>query len=468
MKMKNIYIGLLCGCLAITTLSCDDFLTENPSVSISDSQAFTSASDFENNLSGAYYTMGRYGVMGRDFLAMGDACSDAASHNAASGNFRHLALWDVLDTNADLEYMWQQGYQAIDRASRIIANADMVADMPESSQIKVNGVIAQAYAIRGFVTFWLTNIWGLPYSEANASALGVVNVSTPVQAGETVSRNTVKENYEHVLSDIAKAKEYYGKNGVADPGVFYFNPTALVAFEARVKLFMKDYSGAITAAQSVLDSFDGALATTTEDYSEQWSSSTTSSEDIFRIRKSATDNLGSNSLSTLYQLYGLRVTPSIIAEYPASDIRLEVISQDGGKFAGTDEGRDATNIPVFRLSEMYLTLAEAYAEQGQYKTAKDYLIALATARNAAYDVAAVPETSGILSFIRQERKLELLQEGFRYFDVRRWGEKITVAAGKYTNFDAAKFCYPIPAGEVNAGFGVTQTEGWSANLPKLN
>ncbi len=466
MKKKNIVSWLLYGCLIVTAVSCDDFLTENPTTSISDSEAFTSASDFVNNLSGTYYTLGRYGVMGRDVIAMGDACSDAASHNAASGNFRHLALWDVLDTNADLETMWQQIYQAIDRASRIIANADMVTDMPESSQIKVNGAIAQAYAIRAFATFWCVNIWGLPYNETNASTLGIVNVTEPVAAGATVSRNTVKENYEHVLSDIQKAKEYYSKNGVEDPGVFYFNPTALTAFEARVKLFMKDYSGAITAAQSVLDSFDGALATSTDVYTEEWSSSTASSEDIFLLKKSATDNPGSNSLSTLYQLYGLRVTPSIIAEYPATDIRLEAISRDGGKFSGTDEGRDASNIPVFRLPEMYLTLAEAYAEQGQYKTAKDYLVTLATARNAAYDAASVPETVDILSYIRQERKLELLQEGFRFFDARRWGIKIRVAAGKYTNFDAAKFCYPIPAGEVNSGFGVTQTQGWSANLPK--
>ena len=424
--MKNIFSWIVCGCLVVGSTSCDAFLPENPSVSIPDTEAFSSASDFVNNLSGTYYTLGRYGMMGRNIIAMGDACSDAASHNAASGNFRHLALWDVLDTNTDLEYIWQQGYETIDRASRIIANADMVADMPASSQAEVNSSIAQAYAIRAFVTFWLTNIWGLPYSDANASTLGVVNVVEPVAAGTTVSRNTVKENYDHILSDIQKAKEFFAKEDVEEPGVFYFNPTALIAFEARVKLFMKDYAGAITAAQSAIDAFGGSLATTTDAYTAEWTSSTASSEDILLFRKSATDNPGSNSLSTLYQLYGLRVTPSVIAEYPGTDIRVKVISQDGGKFAGTDEGRNANNIPAFRLSELYLTLAEAYAERGDYAAAKENLLTLATARNPQYNAAAVPATAGIVPFIRQERKLELLQEGFRFFDARRWGEKITV------------------------------------------
>ena len=35
-----------------------------------------------------------------------------------------------------------------------------------------------------------------------------------------------------------------------------------------------------------------------------------------------------------------------------------------------------------------------------------------------------------------------------------------------SNFDISKFVYPVPASEVNAGFGVLQTTGWDANLPK--
>ncbi len=58
------------------------------------------------------------------------------------------------------------------------------------------------------------------------------------------------------------------------------------------------------------------------------------------------------------------------------------------------------------------------------------------------------------------------QEGHRFLDARRLGEKISVGNGTYKNFDVSKFVYPIPAKEVNAGFGVVQTTSWDANLPK--
>ena len=66
----------------------------------------------------------------------------------------------------------------------------------------------------------------------------------------------------------------------------------------------------------------------------------------------------------------------------------------------------------------------------------------------------------------KERILELVHEGHRFFDARRLGKIISVADGSYTNFNIAKFVYPIPSFEVNSGFGVIQTEGWSNNLPR--
>ena len=72
----------------------------------------------------------------------------------------------------------------------------------------------------------------------------------------------------------------------------------------------------------------------------------------------------------------------------------------------------------------------------------------------------------LIDAIDKERKLELVQEGHRFFDARRLGKIISVADGSYTNFNIAKFVYPIPSFEVNSGFGVIQTEGWSNNLPR--
>ena len=118
------------------------------------------------------------------------------------------------------------------------------------------------------------------------------------------------------------------------------------------------------------------------------------------------------------------------------------------------------------MPELYLTIAEAEAAQGNYAAAKEALGTLLAARYTDFDAASLPTDASLVTRIRTERNKELIQQGFRWYDARRWGEKISVSAGAYKNFDIAQFVYPIPANEINAGYGVTQTENWSAAMPK--
>ena len=107
--------------------ACDDFLTESPSVSIPDTEAFQKASDFTNNLHGMYYAMESSRFLGRDVQILGDACADLVNHSNSTGHWRQLAHWQVYDTDGYLQDIWQYGYQVIDRAARIIANADKIS-----------------------------------------------------------------------------------------------------------------------------------------------------------------------------------------------------------------------------------------------------------------------------------------------------------------------------------------------------
>lgn len=455
-----------CGSLLIGFTACDDFLTESPSVSIPDGEAFQKASDFTNNLHGMYYAMESSRFLGRDVVILGDACADLVNHSNSTGHWRQLAHWQVYDTDGYLQDIWQYGYQVIDRAARIIANADMVSEMPDADQPKVNEVIAEAYAARALAMSYMVQIWGLPYNDANAGKPGIVNVTMPVGEGEQVSRATVSENYKQILSDIEQAKAYFAKEGVESAGAFYMNPAATFALEARVRLHMHDYAGAVTAAQQAIAATDGELIDNAADFEARWRSSNDSSEDLFIIRQSATDNLGANSIHTMFNNYGLSINADFLATYGENDIRTEVMNMDAGKFIGTSEGANANSIPVLTLPELYLTIAEAEAAQGNYAAAKEALGTLLATRYTDFDAASLPTDASLVTRIRTERNKELIQQGFRWYDARRWGEKISVSAGAYKDFDIAKFCYPIPANEINAGYGVTQTENWSAAMPQ--
>lgn len=147
----------------------------------------------------------------------------------------------------------------------------------------------------------------------------------------------------------------------------------------------------------------------------------------------------------------------------------------GGKFYfGGGNTAYATNY-IVNVPEMYLIIAEANLRGTtvDLNAAKEALFKVAK-RNSAITVDDLGSTKDeVFAFLKNERARELFQEGFRLYDLRRWDEKADVYADnlddvsyKFTNFAISEFCYPIPASEVNAGFGVEQTADWSNFLPK--
>lgn len=470
MTMKKILFALLTGWMAISFTACDDFLTETPSTSVPTEEALVTTQDFQNALNGVYYTLGSYRFLGRDVLAIGDAPTDITSHSVATSHFYDIFRYQILDTNSYIEEIWAYGYWAIDRCARIIKEGTSFKEVTKGDLAEVEGCIAQAYAIKALCSFYLTNMFGLPYSEANKTTLGIVNITEPVPAYSQVSRVSVEQNYSLILDDITKAKEYYAKEGVENVGKQYMNTAAVAALEARVKLYMKNYEGAITAAQEAITLSGGTIVSTKEDYKNMYTTLAVSTEDIFFIAKAEDDYLSANALNTLWNKYGLSINSATIAEYSSNDIRLALLggTWTGGKMRGITTNNQISNLPVFRLPEMYLIQAEAYAKQStpNYGKAKEKLLEVASKRNPDLDDNEIAEDQTVIDAIDKERKLELVQEGHRFFDARRLGKIISVADGSYTNFNIAKFVYPIPSFEVNSGFGVIQTEGWSDNLPR--
>lgn len=80
----------------------------------------------------------------------------------------------------------------------------------------------------------------------------------------------------------------------------------------------------------------------------------------------------------------------------------------------------ATRRPYIRMAELYLNLAECYAALGQTSEALANL-------NVIRERAGIPDlTSSDLSvmsltdWVRNERFVELFEEGHRYYDLRRW------------------------------------------------
>ncbi len=115
------------------------------------------------------------------------------------------------------------------------------------------------------------------------------------------------------------------------------------------------------------------------------------------------------------QLYArdYTVTGFFTKKYIAPELRISSVT-------GSDNRKNYAK-PLFRLAELYLNVAECYAELGETDNALRYL-------NPIRRRAGVPELTAddvtadmtIVDWVRNERFIELWGEGHRYYDVRRW------------------------------------------------
>lgn len=469
--MKNIKILAIGAALTLGLASCGDaYFDVDMDQNKTSETAFNTAQDVKNGMIGAYYALGNYRFYGNYVVALGDMASDIATASSSTGHFFAINSYGITDTNGELDEIWDYGYKVIDRATRAINGAEKIMEngVSEDDGYAIYSYMSQCYALRALSTFTLTNIFGLPYKAGQKnSQLGIIRVEEkPWTITDEVHRSSVEDCYAQVLRDIANAKEYYADeeemNGAPQ---FYFNMAAIYALEARVNLFMGNYTAAKTAAQNAIDE-RGSDGATAANYVSMWSSNAISPEDILTINKTNDDNLSANALNTLYGSYKGGLTNFTVSKFGENDYRAGVLENYAYKFCGLPTAQAVSNIPIFRVSEMYLILAECEAQLGNIDEAKEALFF--TAQRDA-DIAStddLPSTKEeLMSFINDERIRELYLEGHRWYDARRQGLKITVATTKQ-NFDIAKFVYPIPASEINAGYGTEQNEGWSDNLPK--
>lgn len=200
------------------------------------------------------------------------------------------------------------------------------------------------------------------------------------------------------------------------------------------------------------------------------------------------DNWSANSCGTLWSTYSYGPNGYMQSLMADTDVRTSIWEFEtddygdtyfnSGKFGAFASGNPAygTNY-LINAPEMYLNQAEGYLRQAtpDITSVQEALLVVAKRNTAITSVADLPSTSAdLMKFIQDERARELFQEGHRLWDLRRWDITANLyATGSWTdieymikNFKVSDCVYPIPNDEINAGFGVKQTEGWFNTFPE--
>jgi hypothetical protein len=437
--------------------------------------AIKSDADLNVMLNGMYSGLRATDLYGRTLPVKGDLAADNVYLRTGNSG-RYLPFRDFNETTANSEAnnVWNDAYSVIKSANQVI-NSTL------ASSKSVDELKGEAYAVRALMHFELVRNFAHPYTVAPNDP-GVPIVTQFVQ-NALPPRNTVKEVYTQIISDLTKAFTLVTLNQgevltISTTGQTrtmtseYFSKYAVKALLAKVYLTMGDWANAKTAALDVINN-SGFSLVDTGDYTAYWADPSARAdkvETLFEISSDAADNNQSDQLSSFYDYevppvgYGdLWITNDLYNQYSPTDVRTSVIivgQAPGGqtiyvnnKYSNTTNSSDKDDTKVLRFADVVLILAEAYANLNDDANALLWLNDLAQNRDPAFGGYS---SSGaqLKADIINERRKELAFEGDRYWDLMRLNLPITNHIKNQIPFTP----FPISVNDIHRIFPIPQTE----------
>ena len=402
---------------------------------------------------------------GRNCIIYGEVRADNCFVNGNSGRFVTVGKMSVSPDGNYAMNTWSEIYKVIASANMLIQQD--IASI-EGNPDLIRHIIGQAYVVRAMAHFDLLKLFGQQHAGGN---LGIPYVTDyiPAYTGEQIAppREEVASNRESVMADINAGLSLLSDDFNGNSREF-ITTYAAHALKARVALYFSDWETAKTAALAVINSGNFRIAAADE-YAQTWHTDEAVNS-VFELAFSADDNNDFNSLSFIYRgsTYGdIEVLEDLVSVFDEGDIRVvpEMIGYETvkgqprlrnlGKYPSADY---SDNVPVFRIEEMYLILAEAKMELGE-SDALEVLNQVPAHRNAKLFSEATKEN------LLLERRRELCFEGFRFDDLARTGRDIPlVDTLKQTHggaeYGSYNFAFPIPTVELNANPNMVKNEGY--------
>lgn len=419
---------------ALVPLSCDKILDVNIRSSITGQNYWQNESDFNPYLIGIY---ARYRSH-MDDMSYGEDRSEMWKQGY---NARFSSYW-AQSITAGNTGDWTSLYGTIGHCNLLL---EKIEAFPFTNTVNKNRIKAETYAMRAVIYFYLAKIWG----DVPLVLESVANENAPLYA-----RSPVAEVFTQINSDITTALGLFPEADFVDK--YRFSKPAVYALLADVKMWSAkvlgggatDLNAAINAIAEVEKS-TAALVTTSYgsifdsrknseiilslylNRSEYTSGAYTNAFLRFDTSSGA-DNAIDLPMSLVgQQAYCLSTDAlALFAKYP-TDKRISrtyipeimkgvVKNYWPNKFIGTKYADDRipdSDFIIYRLSDMLLLKAEAYAALGQIDNSLTYLNKV----KSRAGIANYTETTKALveKEILDERGRELYHENKRWWDLVR-------------------------------------------------
>ena len=408
--------------------------------------------------------------------------------------------WEWLSTESIAESLWSYNYYTTAIANFLLEKMEGLdqSAMSDIQKDSLNTFKGECYFFKALTMFDLAQRFCDVYDPATASTtLGLMLVDKYAPTSDPSrypGRSSLADTYSYIDRNMTLAADILKKvNGTV--ASMFLTGDAVSALQARIALVKGDYDTAIRLSTALVDSGRYPLIDNEEDFNKLWTNDSGKECMMQLYADYAASSLPSSlSYSYISKAADGTYSPDYILEkwivdlYAPEDIRFKTwlqkqtltygtITGDAyilTKFPGNPLLQDPTKktsdyinkIKLFRIAEQYLIAAEAYAlKTGNDGLASKYLNDLRAKRIPEY---TAQDYSGatLLNEIRQERVRELIGEGFRFLDLKRYKtgftrsaaqntDIISNAGGSNTEFLSIepsnfRFLWPIPQAEIDA------------------
>ncbi len=467
--MKKIICTL--SILSLLGSCSSDLLNTLPEADKVTSNFYKDASQIEQGVNGVYGSLQYTGQYKQGLLTIGEIPSDNTFDEVpANDNFTYgeFDFFTIQPTNSLIENAWKDNYVGIQQANIILNRIGSITDMSEGTK---KTRIGEMKLLRALMYFNLVRIFGdVPL---------VTQETTDVNSYFGQSRTPANEVYNFVEGELKEAITLLpataAQKGRATKG-------AALGILGRVLMTRNKFSEALP----YLSQIDGLGYSLLSDVTKIFDVTNKNNAEIIFDVQFASGLNGNSEGSNAFQLFSPSGTVSgakghnlptkeVYNLYSSADKRRNAyigLTNNGVPYtkklvktsSAVDDG--GSNVVVIRLADVYLMMAECYAQTNDLTNANLYLNKIKT--RAGITNVNLTSQQALLAEIDKERRLELIGEGHRWFDLVRTGKAVQVMTQYFAvtpgystaTIDQHNLLMPVPQNQINTDPAIKQNPGY--------
>ncbi|MEN7551685.1 RagB/SusD family nutrient uptake outer membrane protein [Rapidithrix thailandica] len=432
--------------------ACADELDQLPETNILADNYYTTESNVETTVTATYNEL--QALYDYYMILWGEIPSDNTYIQApnSNGGARPLEDFSWTSTTGFVSSIWENSYEGIFYANTVL---EVIEGIRYESEAVKSSRIGEMKFIRGLLYYNLTTIYGdVP--------LVLKVYGDPTYAFDD-TRTPIAEVNQQIETDLLEAIELLPQNNSTGRANKFAARAVLARFYMREQAFQK----AETQLEAIVASGRYSLADMEGLYGVE---NEGNSEDIFSIQY-ASDLDGKSEGNSYYYYFtrpdndggqgAMAMESALYDLYETNDRRRELINETGNVYyidkwtpsPSTSVGDGGDNHYLVRYADVLLLYAECLNENGKTTEAATFLNKVRS--RAGLGNTTATDQAGMRTAIALERRLELVGEGHRWFDLLRTGTAVETMNNFFKNkgtgmtVENYRLLAPVPQSEVD-------------------